>query len=592
MSDKIEKLKEILKNKGINEEELNSCLVEIEEELNVLRIKTDKKYGLIWEEKEEDICKELTNKYPVLKEIAEREIKTDNTKPTNLLIEGDNLLALNSLLATHKNIVNVCYIDPPYNTGNKDFKYNDRFVDKEDSWKHSQWLSFMDKRLKIAKELLTDDGVIFISIDDNEMCQLKLLCDSIFGENNLVSNLTWINNLKGRQIDKHIANVNEYILCYAKNIDNLNFNKLENFNEDITDKYIYEDNISKYAKGVVLYNTNSKFNIETRKNLTYSIYYNIHTKECVCIDEKIEKDGMLILPEDNLLGDDFIKIIPPIRSTNNKRGCWRWSMTKFNNEYKDEIMIVKDSKGNYMAHTKDRLSVDGAKLSKYKNLITDISSSAGTSELTTILNDKVFDYPKPSKLIKLLLKMSSNKNAIILDFFAGSGTTGHAVLDLNKEDGGNRQFILCTNNENNICEEVTYQRLNKVINGYTTPKGKEVEGLGGNLKYYQCELIEKIDNPLINDSMLIKNMTEMIKIKSNCFEVLEETDDYIIAQGINKIVAIAKKRLVKSEILNNLSKKLCYYEHKTKELYSNLDLSLIDKFENIAYYKIPKELLN
>lgn len=585
MNNNIEKLKKFLIEKGIDEKELNSYLFDIEKDLK------DKKYGLVWEEKEEEVAKLLKNKYPVLKEITEREIKTDINKPTNLLIEGDNLLALNSLLATHKNSVNICYIDPPYNTGNKDFKYNDKFVDKEDSWKHSQWLSFMNKRLELVKELLADDGIIFISIDNYEQASLKLLCDKIFGEENFISNLLWINNLKGRQIDRLLANVNEYILCYAKNISLVAFNKNEISDENILIKYNQEDNISKYTKGVVLYNTNSKFNIETRQNLVYSIYYNPLTDECICIDEKYEKDGVLYLPEENLLGEEFIKIVPPIRNTNNKRGCWRWGMDKFRNEYKTEIMIVKDNKGNYMAHTKDRLSTDGIKLNKYKNLIMDISSTAGTSELTNIFNDKIFDYPKPTKLIKLLLNMVSDKNSLILDFFAGSGTTGHAVLDLNNEDGGNRQFILCTNNESNICEEVTYQRLNKVINGYTTPKSKEVEGLGGNLKYYQCDTVDKHSNEEANNTLLIENMTEMIKIKSNSFEILEETDAYVITQGIDKVTAIIKNNYVTEDTINSLSKKLLSYEHKTKELYTNIELESIDTYDNINYYKIPKELM-
>jgi adenine-specific DNA-methyltransferase len=445
----------------------------------------NKKYGLIWEDHPEPIEEQLKTHHLSFEEVVERRLELGKEgSPQHLLIEGDNLEALTSLQTTHKGMVGVIYIDPPYNTKNK-FKYSDNYGH------HSKWLYFMSKRLNLAKELMSEDGVIFISIDDNEMAQLKLLCDEVFGENNFVSNLIWVNNLKGRQIDKHLANVNEYILCYAKKIEHLKFNKFKELNDDVLSKYSLEDEYSKYAKGVVLYNTNSKFNIETRKNLVYSIYFNPENGSCICKDEKYLENEKWVLPEENLLGQPYIKIIPPIRSTNGKRGCWRWSKEKFEKEYQKDIIIEKDAKGNYMAYTKDRLSDDGAKLMKYKNLITNISSTTGTTELTNIFGDKIFDYPKPKELLKRIINLSSTQNSIILDFFAGSGTTGHAVLELNKEDGGNRQFILCTNNENNICEEVTYERLNKVINGYTTPKGKEVQGISANLKYLKTKLEPK-----------------------------------------------------------------------------------------------------
>lgn len=583
MNKKIESLVNFLESKGVDKEEIQPYLSQIEKDLK------NKKYGLIWEEQEEKIYENLKKNFPILKDIKEKEIKTkNNDNLTNILIEGDNLEALTALQYTHKSSINFCYIDPPYNTGSGDFVYNDRFINKDNSWRHSSWLSFMNKRLKLAKELLADDGVIFISIDDNEAYQLKLLCDEIFEAKNFVSNLIWVNNLKGRQIDAHVANVNEYILCYAKNISNLKFNKSEVSDIEITSKYIYEDSISKYAKGVVLYNTNSKFNIETRKNLVYSIYYNPITEECICLDEKQELNGMMYLPEENLLGNDYIKIMPPIRSTNGKRGCWRWSIEKFNKEYRDEIMIIKDNKGNYMAYTKDRLSIDGTKLSKYKNLILDISSTSGTNELTNIFRGKPFDYPKPSKLIKLLLQMSTPKDAIVLDFFAGSGTTGQSVLELNKEDGGNRQFILCTNNENNICEEVTYQRLNKVINGYTTPRGKKVEGLSGNLKYYKIELEQDLEDPDDNSNKFIDKCIDLISIKENCFNKIESNAKYDILENQNKVILVYKDINALDYEIKEVSRALDKFLNKAKILYSiNTDVYIDD----IEIKEYPTEII-
>ena len=186
-------------------------------------LKKKKKYGLVWEEKPEEVIDMCKKKLPVLKEVKNKEIITDKNKPMNLLIEGDNYHALSVLNYTHAKKVDVIYIDPPYNTGNKDFIFNDRFVDKEDGYRHSKWLSFMEKRLKLAKNLLKDTGVIFISIDDNEMAQLKLLMDDknkgLFGEENFVQNFMWLHG-KGKK-DRWSRTLQQYILCYAKNKNNL-----------------------------------------------------------------------------------------------------------------------------------------------------------------------------------------------------------------------------------------------------------------------------------------------------------------------------------------------------------------------------------
>lgn len=227
MDKNLESLKEILLKSGVSEKEFNVYINEIDKNLKT----KNNKYGLVWEEKEEEIYKLLINKYPVLKEITDREIKTDNINPTNLLIEGDNLLALNSLLVTHKNSIELIYIAPPFNIGKKDFKYNDKYVDKEDTWRHSKWLSFMNKRLRIAKELLTDDGIIFINIDNTEQAQLKLLCDEIFGENNFLDTICWYKGY-GRNDSRFFSNSTEYIQCYAKNRQYL----IDNNKEFITEK--------------------------------------------------------------------------------------------------------------------------------------------------------------------------------------------------------------------------------------------------------------------------------------------------------------------------------------------------------------------
>ena len=398
-----------------------------------------------------------------LKYIPEDSKNPETTE--NLYIEGDNLEVLKLLRQNYSGSIKMIYIDPPYNTGN-DFIYNDKFsmskeesdiqdgtaselgerytVNKDTSNRyHASWLNMMYPRLKVAKDLLTEDGVIFISIDENEINNLKKMCDEILGKNNLISNFIWINNERGRSIDKFISNTNEYILMYAKNIEFVNVNKRKETGDELLKQYSLKDEKSYYKKGDPLFNNNSKFNIDTRPNLVYSIYINKNTNEKKCIDEKYKNsDGTWVIPFDNKLGDDWIKIIPPLRNTNNKIGCWRWGITKFIEENESELILVKEKSGKYMFYSKSRLDENNEKSFKYKNIIYDITSSAGTNELVKILNGKYFEHPKPSKLIELLIKQVSNKKDIILDFFSGSSSTAHAVMQLNAEEGGNRKFIM------------------------------------------------------------------------------------------------------------------------------------------------------
>jgi len=196
----------------------------------ILRLKRElkkkKKYGLVWEEKPEDVVEMCKENLPILNEVNDNEIITNSKKPMNILIEGDNYHALSVLNYTHEKKIDLIYIDPPYNTGNKDFIFNDRYVEREDSYKHSKWLSFMYKRLLIAKKLLKQDGIIFISIDDNELSQLKIVCDEIFGENNFIANIIWQKVYSPKNQSKRISIEHEYILIYAKKIELVDFSLL------------------------------------------------------------------------------------------------------------------------------------------------------------------------------------------------------------------------------------------------------------------------------------------------------------------------------------------------------------------------------
>lgn len=383
---------------------------------------TSKKYGLVWEEHEEEVDVKMQTHIPVFAEVEDKEIiGNPDSEQCNFLLEGDNLHSLKLLEKTHRGKIDVIYIDPPYNTGNKDFIYNDTQVAYEDTFRHSKWLSFMASRLKIAKTLLKKSGMIFISIDDNEHTQLKLLCDSIFGENNYITSLVWQKKKGGGNDSRHVATEHEYILFYAVDKENLD-NIFIPYGEEYVTCYKEVD-----EKG--------RFFWDTFKRKSGKQYYPI---KC--------PDGTILEKDEN--GE-------PI--------SWLRSESRFLSDLEQgEVRIIK-IKDNWTVHFKQR-QPDGY---KPRSLMTEYgTTSDGAAELKRIFNKtNIFNNPKPVDLIKFLVKFSNKNNAIVLDFFAGSGTTGQAVMDLNNEDGGNRRFILCTNNENNICEEVTYQRLKTVIIG-------------------------------------------------------------------------------------------------------------------------------
>ena len=422
---------ERLEEKGLNPSDFKDILDMIKQP----------KYGLIWENHPEYIEEYLKNNSLVLHEEENLRIDSGYEYTNNTLMEGDNLASLLTMRESGEK-VDVIYIDPPYNTGNE-FVYNDKIVDKEDSFKHSKWLSFMEKRLKVARDLLTDEGVIFVSIDDNEQANLKLLMDEVFGEEN-VETMVWNTTAEGnsgslKQV-KRIRSIHEYICIGYKYKPGIVFNKIQEPNEKLGSNSLTTANLAK--------------NNSQKKNKEEDIF------DIVAPNGKVWKDE------------------------------WKFKKEKIDKLLNDNMLYFGKSGNN-----KPRLIIPtGLDRTVYQTSIFNIgSTTSGRKDLKNVL-DNEFNYPKPISLIKRLLQLHTNKNAKVLDFFAGSGTTGQAVLELNKEDGGHRQFILCTNNENNICRDVTYERLRRVINGYTTPKGKEVEGLPANLMYLTIDEIPKENN--------------------------------------------------------------------------------------------------
>lgn len=472
-------------------------------------------YGLKWEDKPEEVAVLCDTQLPVLKEDKTKEIISDTNLPSNYIIEGDNYHSLFTLNFTHKKKIDVIYIDPPYNTGNKSWRYNNDYIDKEDRYRHSKWLSFMSKRLRLARRLLTENGIIICAIDDYEFASLKLLFDNIYGEQNRLGTLVVVHNPRGRNDDKFFASQHEYVLVYAKNSDKANVHHFA-LNDDDKDQYKKTDDISPFAETSFIRTGNNSKRTE-RPNLYYPIYYN-------------EKTNELSLSKTN----GWEELLP----TNNdgEEKCWRWSKETFI-ELQATELFVKKVKGKNKIYKKRRLNDNTGK--KPKTVWYDSkydASSNGIMLLQKILGkDNTFNYPKSLFAVKDILEITSNPNSLILDFFAGSGTTAQAIIELNKEDGGNRQFILCTNNENNICTEVTYPRVKKVIDGYA-----DKEGIPANVKYFTQTFVNQVTSDK-DKRELVNRSTELLCMAENTFEVVSKRtvkNDFAIFQSLEKITAI------------------------------------------------------
>jgi adenine-specific DNA-methyltransferase len=503
----------------------------------VEKLSKRKKYGLVWEEEKtkEKFEKETEGKLPVLIEDKKREIKTNPEKPVNILIEGDNYHALSVLNYTHPKSIDVIYIDPPYNTGNNDFKYNDQFVDKEDTYRHSKWLSFMSKRLRLAKSLLKSTGIIFISIDDNEVANLKLLCDDIFLEDNFIAQLPTIMNLKGNQDELGFAGTHEYTLVYVKNKVKAKFSEFNIDDEEIDDWT--EDEYGLYKKGANLKSTGANAAREKRKNLYYPIFITPKNTPYVTDDDK------KINPKDK-------EVYP---RTDGNDMTWRWERKKVKNELYN-LIIVSDGQ-DVSIYKKQRPKLGDLPSKKPKTIFykPEYSSGNGTAQLKDFFGEKLMNNPKPLHLIKDLLFISSKKSSVIVDFFAGSGTTAHAVMELNKEDGGNRQFILCTNNENNICTEVCYPRVKKVMEGYKNAKGETVAGFGGNLNYYKTDFVNSEPSHR-NKKALTKKSLSMLCIKENTFDDVLIKKDIAIYSNSAKYTAVLFDEMRMGDFKKEISK--------------------------------------
>jgi adenine-specific DNA-methyltransferase len=601
------KLEDLSKNELIN------IIAKQDKELKI------KKYGLVWdsEREPEQVVLDCENNLPILKRIKSKEIKT-NDSDDNILIEGDNYHSLTVLNYTHKEKIDVIYIDPPYNTGNKDFIYNDNYVDKEESFKHSKWLTFIEKRLKLAKNILSKTGVIIIHIDEHEQNSLHFLLNKIFGENNNLGTIVW--NKKNPKGDSHgVSVMHESILCYAKDRE-----KFLTLNNILMRPKLNAEKILRKARALI-----KKINKTVVPDEIKEVVKSFNFSEEVLCDFKITYTLSLINKEfqnwikrqdfsngekayrfidDN--GDVyrgvsmawpnkkqapknyFIPLIHPISNQTcpvPRRG-WRNPPETMQKLLKKKLILFgeteeKQPERKYLL--KENL---------YENTNSIYENASSDDSLFTELEID-FPYPKPVSVSKYLLKAIHPKANIVCDFMAGSGTTGHAVLQLNNEDGGNRKFILCTNNENNICSAVCLPRINKVIKGYKkNGDGDNIEGINGNLQYFKTALLKKVKNRDQLKINLTRKCTEMLCVKENIFNQEKVETDF-------KIFSSNKKDRFLCVYYNFVDDSLQDFIEELKQIESNkiiymfsldniIDKSIFSEIDNFKIEAIPQKILD
>ena len=527
-----------------NTAQLLTYLAEIEKDIR------GKKYGLVFEEHRENIDEVLETNLPVLTENTDLFI--DHGGQMNFLIEGDNLASLRLLEKTHKGMIDLIYIDPPYNTGNKDFIYDDCYVDTEDGFRHSKWISFMTKRLYIACTLLTEKGIVFIQISDIELAQLRLLCDAVFGEENFLNiisvNMKNIAGASGGGEDKRFKKNCEYILVYAKNYSLMPlFNGPYEYREiySVVEQYKAENKNWHYTSvlvqrgekeyfGSTIDGNGDKISLYRRKNAIVKSVRQVMIDEGISEKEVYYKYGQCIFEAKDAqssirtrvinakiqygITDDIISI-EYIPKTGKNKGTLHEQFYKGDKcrlfawlgdicENIDGVLYKKDLQGTYWDYT-----------SRINNLTKEGNVEFGNGK-------------KPVDLLKRIIALYPDDEITILDFFAGSGTTGHAVMKLNAEDGGKRKFILCTNNENNICRDVTYERIKRVI---------AKEDYKASLKYF------KVDYLPITDKLYYEYADELLKH----IRELVELENAVNFNG-NKEIAI----VLTEEELDNFAKQI------------------------------------
>lgn len=502
-----------------------------------------KKYGLVFEDHAEAEDERLETHVPFLCE--QKELSVDNGGITNFLIEGDNLAALALLEKTHKGKIDLIYIDPPYNTGNKDFVYDDNFVNTGDAFRHSMWLSFMDKRLRVAQRLLSARGLIYISINDKESHALKLLCDDIFGADNFVNDiaveLSPSSGVKRAHKNKGYIKNRESILVYS--------------NKTVEIKELY-DEWTDYDSHYSIYFDGQKYgSLLSEIKRAFPEYKGINSKMYLFYDDVYEflvENGSRIYRDHDASkwalenagsGELIYDGDPRIVKVRNP---------KDENEY--ELLKSKKNGGYSRLEPLEWNIVDGRLKTLRGDLWLDFDKDMGN-----VSKEGGVKFPngkKPVRLLRDIIYSATTKTSTVLDFFAGSGTTGHAVMKLNAEDGGSRRFILCAKDENGICRDITYRRIKNVIDG---------DKYSASLKYYKVGYLP------VGDKLYYEYADELLKYMRELAELENGVD---ADRGEYEIV------LTEAE-LDDFSQSLSCLETKCKAVYLAHDVLTTEEQDEI-----------
>lgn len=596
--------------------ELKEENIKLQKEIERLKKAVKKqRYGLVWMDVPEAFEDDVENKLPILKEIPKLAIKNNDSKPTHILIEGDNYHALTCLNYTHKGKIDVIYIDPPYNTGSDGFRYKDRRilnkypdgteVPKDNPFRHSYWLSFMSKRLELSKELLTEDGFLAVSIDDNEYAQIKLLLDYIFQENvkTIVVKMSEASGLKMASIKKSgsIPKYKEYLLiAKPSGVKNLFFKNIKK--EEWDNEYnIFLENFTKEERALI---------------------------SDIAAKEKIDSNDIFIV--DRVLKKIKLKTLPSkLKEVGIKNGkdakiwlfenSWRICRTaagssvkhladEKKNKVKQVLFSVTSKRDGVLYIVKGDYSKE-SKAPRVQMLFADDNLTTHPGDLWVDIKTTGLEAEggiefkngkKPLQLIKRIVDANKNKDAIVLDFFAGSGTTGEAVMELNQEDEGNRQFILVTNNDeitngtkHKIMTDICYPRVKNVIEGYNSKKE-----LGNSIRYFKTAFVGKNNILNVTDQDKIElahNAGELLAIAENTLELVKQNKYFQLFEDGNKgkyTAVYFREELYKfdefTEMVKKLKKQTAVYIFSWGE---EEDIEEFDDIEQIKIKTIPLPIL-
>lgn len=525
---------------------------------HIEKLEKRKKYGLVWDEERTREVFELQaqNSLPVLEEAPDYAVATNPEQPTHILIEGDNYHALSVLNYTHEKAVDVIYIDPPYNTGAKDWKYNNNYVDEEDAYRHSKWISMMHKRLVLAKNVLKQDGVLIVTIDDHELFNLLGILEDL--------NATTLGRVaicikpEGRRQSKFFMEAHEYAIFVTWGTPDM-----RGLNVDFGLDFPEVDEISKFRWEGLMRRDAAR---EDRGSEYWYPFY-------------VSKEGKISV--EKIKGYEILPI-----NTKGIERVWLWDKNRARENLSDLKAVIRQDKVTIYYKRREQGRVKPTSFwygSKYN------ANAYGTRVVEKIVPKNNFDYPKSVYSVLDCIDIFLPKDGLVLDFFAGSGTTGHAAMLLNDADGGNRHFILCTNNENRIAETVTYPRVKNCIVGYK--EGKTKIKFGGNLKYYRTSFVpaEPSDE---NKELLTSQSVEMLCLRESTFDFVTETDVWKIFKNSQRYTAVLFDQLsipdLKDE-LEKLDKPVSVYVFSLED--DNFANEFTDMKEKVKVCSIPEAIL-